>query len=161
MTIDTALAIPKQDADIEAWIAALPAEAVVLLSWQLDDFARRVRQAQKMAQGRIVAEGILASGQVWTAPDGVGFFWGGDRHREVADPAGLRAALLDLLSEKPSVIATLALGAAFKPQPDKVMLTELDRIVKFGPAEAEGIVRSFTAWKEGGPKLRPVERDDK
>jgi hypothetical protein len=140
---------------VEGFVAGLPAESVVAFCLGAEQVKRQAAMAQRMAESRIVGEQILGGGQVWTAPDSREFMWTGERHREVPDPAGLKAALAPIVA-RAGELARRAYGAAFKPQPDKTYLTELDKIARFSD-DAEQTIRSFVTWKEGPPHLRPVE----
>lgn len=154
--VDPSAFTPDDEEAIEAYIDRLPRERVVEALFIASRMRRTLYQFEKMASSRIVADGILSSGETWEAPDGVAYFWGGDRHREVTDPTALKQALIDLSADW-GLIANRALGAAFKPQPDKVYLTELDKIKKFEGDETEKTIRNFTKWVETAPKLRLVE----
>lgn len=164
MSSATALTFPEvadDDDAIEAWVDRLPRERVVEALHIATKMRRMFSAFEKMATSRIVADQIMAHGETWAAPDGIEYFWGGDRHREITDPAALKQALIDL-SGNWGIIASRALAAAFKPQPDKVYLSELDRITKFSmDEESERTIRSFTKWVEGNAKLRPVEEEQR
>lgn len=140
------------DDAIEARVADLPREQIVGALHLATTLRKALQQFEKMAQSRIETDGILTVGETWIAPDGAEFFWAGDRHREVADPEGLRQALQALAL---TGLAERAARNAFKPEL-KVYLRELDEIVKFGPAEAKDVISDFTKWKEGPRKLRPL-----
>lgn len=156
---DLTFDVPLDDDEaVEAWVDRLPRERVVEALHVATKMRKMFSQFEKMVTSRIVADGIMSSGETWTGPDGVDYFWGGDRHREVTDPAALKQALIDL-SAGWGIIASRALAAAFKPMPDKVYLSELDRITKYESDEVSLTVRNFTKWVEGGPKLRPVEEE--
>jgi hypothetical protein len=156
--VDPAAFTPDDDEAIEAYIDRLPRERVVEALYIASRMRKTLYAFEKMATSRIVADGILSSGETWEAPDGVAYFWGGDRHREVTDPAALKQALIDL-SAGWGIIASRALAAAFKPMPDKVYLLELDKIKKYEDDEVERTIRNFTKWAETAPKLRPVEEE--
>lgn len=136
---------------IEKQVAQLTKEGVVLYLLKALEDKERAVTAIRMATSRIVAEEILSSGELFTLPDGTELMWGGDRHRECTDPVALKLALRGIALNPP---ALRAFNAAFKPQPDKVSMQQLDLIARFCP-EAEPIIRDFTKWKEGEPHLRP------
>ena len=140
--------------DIETWVAALPASGVVSVLYDVTELRRALYEAEKMLRSRIVAEEILTVSETWTAPNGRGFMWAGDRERKVADPEGLRAALAALNLEG---LAYRAFKAAFKTE-TKVYVSELDKIARWD-ARAEPIVRDFATWREGPPKLRALEEE--
>lgn len=142
--------------EIEAFVAGLPAESVVEFCLGAEMVKKQAAAAMKMAESRIVGEQLLTTGEIWNSPDGREFMWTGDRRREVTDPSGLKSALWEI-AEGAGTLALRAFQAAFKPQPDKVYLTELDKVARFAGEEAERTIRSFTEWKEGPPHLREVE----
>jgi hypothetical protein len=112
-----------------------------------------------MGESRIVGDQLLTTGEVWADEHGDEYFWTGERHREVTDPAGLKAALEPYIAAA-GVLALRAFKNAFKPQPDRTYITELERIAKFAP-ETEPVIRDFTRWKEGPCHLRPIEEKGK
>lgn len=151
-------AMPDEDA-LEALIAQLPALEVVAFLYSVEQVAHLARQAVRFAESRVLADGLLAHGESWDAPDGTAMVWAGDRRRECSDTAGLRDALKALPYDW-GVLARNALRDAFVDQPPKLMLTPLDRLVKLVLDDEVGeTVRSFVTWKEGPAHLRPVERE--
>jgi hypothetical protein len=140
---------------IERAVAELSPREVVAFCLGAEEVKRRAAIAVRMAESRIVGEGILSPGERWDSPDGREFFWTGDRRREVADPEGLKAALEPLVVGAGELLRR-AFSAAFKPMPPKVYLIELDKVARFSD-EADKTIRSFVEWKEGPPHLRLVE----
>lgn len=161
-SLDIPRLVKDDDESIEAYVDSLPREAVVLSLHTATRIRRALSQFEKMATSRIEGEQILSQAEVWTAPDGKDYFWSGDRHREVKEPAPLKTALTALSSQW-GTLAKRALAAAFKPQDDKVYLTELDKIVKYAVNDDEVIqtIKSFVTWTDGYPHLRPVEEERK
>lgn len=159
LTPAATLALTFERADdeaIERWAADLSREEVVATLHAVSELRRALGVGEKMLKARIVGDGILATSEVWTAPDGTDFMWAGDRERVCSDAAGLRAALTALSL---TGMAQRALAAAFKEQPLKVYLTELDKVARFGGDDAEKTIRSYVSWKEGAPKLRALEEN--
>lgn len=155
-TLDISRIVTTDEEAVEAYVDSLPREAVVLALHLAERIRKALSQFTKMSTSRVVADEILSPAEVWTSPEGVDYFWSGSRSREVRDPKGLKAALGELPLD---TIALRAYELAFKPQADKVYLSELDRIVKNGPPEAKDIVNDFAVWKESTPHLRPVEEE--
>lgn len=153
------IATLSDEEQVERFVAQLPKEQVVAFTLRAEQIKKAAAMAQKMGESRIVGDQILGGGELYEDETGREWMWTGDRKREVKDPAGLKAALESIVAVS-GILAQRAFKAAFKPMPDKVYLTELDRISKFAP-EAEDIVRDFATWTESAPHLRPVEEKGK
>lgn len=148
------LAVLSDKEDVEYEVRTLPAEQVVGLLHAVTETRRQLYEAEKLLKIRIAAEQLLSNGEQWTAPDGSDYVWTGDRERVCDDPAMLKSELEQVAL---SPVARIALKEAFKDQPMKVYLTHLDRIEKFGGEEAGRVIRAHLSWKEGSPKLRPLD----
>jgi hypothetical protein len=152
--LDAIKAWPDEE-ELEGLVASLQKEEVVAFTLGAENVKKLAGMAQKMGESRIIGEQILTTGEVWTSSDNREFMWTGDRRREVADPENLRDALAPILAGAGELVRR-AFTAAFKPQPPKVYLIELDKVARFSD-DAEQTIRSFVEWKEGPAHLRPVE----
>ena len=147
------------DDQVEQYVADLPAEQVPVTLARVMVIAKAIRAFQKMLESRMVTQAV--SGEVFTDSEGQSWMWSGDRKREVSDPAELRSLLLEQSKEWTSTIAKRALVAAFKDQPPKVYLTELDVITKWEPKARKLITEYTQPWKESPPHLRRMDEDGK
>ena len=146
---------PDQD-DLEAQVAALPAEAVPqVLAWAVER-AKQLRQVTRMLESRMIVEAVI--GEAFTAADGKEWQWITDRKRVCSDPDELKSLLLEQSKEWSSTIAKRALLRAFRTKTD-VLILELDQIEKWEPL-ARPLIHEYVAYQDGYPHLKPVKDEE-
>ena len=145
-------AMPDEDS-LEALVAQMNHTDLKAFLAGAEQIRKLASSAVKMAESRVVAESVLATGEM-VEFGGREYFWGSDRRGEVGDPLGFKVALYELLPQM-DTLAKRALLAAFKEQGPKVYLTEIARLKKFAPF-ARGLIDDFVTYKDTPPHLKPV-----
>jgi hypothetical protein len=152
--IARSIAAMPDDDSLEALVAQLNHSDLKAFLAGAEQIRKLAASAVKMAESRIVAEQVLAVGEL-VEFNGRELVWTTDHKRECSDPEQLKQLLHEQSREWNSTLAKRALLAAFKTE-TKTYMTSLDQITKWEPM-AEPLVKDWVAWKDSPPHLKPVE----
>lgn len=153
-----ALALPSISEEdlIKKIISLAPADlpGVTLHIRALRETLKRLEDVAEASCGDKWSEIGLLDG-AWKSPDGSYYKYHGAFKREVADPDGLRAALVEAIKEKQDTGAAPLLRDAFRVKTE-VLQTPLSTLEKMS-SRYEDIIKDFRRWHEGPKHLTKIE----